>query len=117
MREAVALHTQFNIIHPVSGLKVDLMVAAETPFNRSRFDRAVRVHPTPDCDAMFAAAEDVILKKLEFYREGGSEKHLRDVTGILKVSGERVDFDYIAAWAARLGVDTIWEAVRRRASE
>jgi hypothetical protein len=113
-REAVEHHEQFNIIHPASGLKVDMMVPADTAFNRSRFARVRRVRPGGDYEACFAAAEDVIIKKLEYYREGGSEKHLRDVAGVLKISDESVDRAYITGWASRLGLEDIWRAVQDR---
>src|SRR5215217_2901841 len=103
VRRAVSRRGQFNIIHPSSGLKVDVMVPADSPFNRSRFTRTKKVKPAPDFDAVFSSAEDVILKKMESYREGGSEKHLRDIAGVLKISGERLDRDYIAEWADRMG--------------
>ena len=61
-------------------------------------------------------AEDVILKKMEAYREGGSEKHLRDIAGVLKISGERLDRSYIQDWADRLGVTEVWQDVLRRVS-
>lgn len=114
VREAVEHHGQFNIIHPTSGLKIDVMIPSDTPFNESRFARVNRVKPSEDYDAWFAAVEDVILKKLEYYREGGSEKHIRDIAGVLKISGDRVDFTYIASWAARLGLESIWEEVKNR---
>lgn len=114
VRNAVAASGQFNLIHAAGGLKVDFMVPPETPFERSRFARGVRVHPTQDCEAMFAAPEDVIIKKLEYYAAGGSEKHLRDITGVLRISGERVDRSYIARWAAQLALTPVWEAVLAR---
>ena len=114
VREAVEHHGQFNIIHPTSGLKIDIMIPSDTPFNESRFARVNRVKPSNDYDAWFAAAEDVILKKLEYFREGGSEKHLRDIAGVLKISGDRVDLTYIASWAVRLGLESIWERVKNR---
>jgi hypothetical protein len=58
-----------------------------------------------------AAPEDVILGKLLYYREGGSEKHIRDITGIVKVSGQYLDRDYLARSAAQLGVADMWEAI------
>ena len=35
--------------------------------------------------------------------EGGSEEHLRDITGILRVGGERVDTAYVRQWADKPG--------------
>ncbi|HEV8580734.1 MAG TPA: hypothetical protein VGX68_16840 [Thermoanaerobaculia bacterium] len=117
VRRAVSRRGQFNIIRPSSGLKVDIMVPADSPFNRSRFARATRVKPQPDVDAIFSSAEDVIVKKLEAYREGGSEKHLRDIAGVLRISGSHLDRAYISEWAERLGVTDIWRQVLRRTGE
>jgi hypothetical protein len=39
-----------------------------------------------------APIEYVILRKLEYYREGESEKHLRDISSILAVSLNEIDF-------------------------
>jgi len=112
--EAVARRGQFNIIHPASGLKIDVILAKGTPLDRSRFARCRRIPIGPDAEASFASPEDVILKKLEFYREGGSEKHLRDVAGILKISGESLDRAYLVRWAENLGVKDIWETITGR---
>ena len=112
VRRAVSRKGQFNVIHPASGLKVDVMVPRDDPFNRSRFARVKHVRPAPDYDAVFASPEDVILKKLEYYQEGGAEKHLRDIAGILKISGEQIDLAYLDEWSSRLGLTSIWEKVR-----
>jgi len=110
-RRAVARRGQFNVIHPASGLKLDLMIPAESSFNQSRFARVRRLHPAPDYDAVFASVEDVILKKMEYYQEGGSEKHLRDIAGVLKISGGAVDRGYIEEWAQRLGLEEVWSKI------
>ncbi len=117
IRGAIGRRSQFNIIHPASGLKVDVMLKQETPFDHSRFGRARRIFPSEFYQADFASPEDVIIKKMEYYREGGSEKHLRDITGILKISGNEVDLDYISGWAKQLGLVNIWEAVQQRVKE
>jgi len=51
---------------------------------------------------------------MEYYKEEGSEKHLRDITGILRISGADVDRRYIASWVEQLGVSDIWGAILRR---
>ncbi|MBZ0112631.1 MAG: hypothetical protein K8J08_09230 [Thermoanaerobaculia bacterium] len=109
-RSAVLRSGQFNVIHPRSGLKVDLMVAAMDDFDRSRFSRVRRVHPSADYSASFASPEDVILKKLEFYRDGGSDKHLRDSASVVAVTTD-LDRQYIVEWAERLGVGDVWQRV------
>jgi hypothetical protein len=114
VREAIHRQEQFNIIHPASGIKVDIIIKQDTPFDNSRFGRVHRIYPAESYQANFAAPEDVIIKKLEYYKAGGSEKHLRDIAGILKISGEMVDWDYITEWAKRLDVADVWNAVRER---
>lgn len=113
VRRAVARGGQFNLIHPRSGLKIDFIVATDTPFNRSRFARSRRLTPGPDFQATFASPEDVILKKMEYYREGHSDKHLRDIAGVFRISGDQIDRVYLEEWIARLGLGEIWQEVLR----
>lgn len=68
IRDAIRREGQFNIIHPGSGLKVDVMVRRDTPFDRSRFARARSLRPAESYEATFASAEDGIIKKMEYYR-------------------------------------------------
>ena len=100
---------QFNILHPTSGLKIDVMVADDSEFNTSRFGRARLLSVAPDVVVAFASPEDVILKKLEYFREGGSDKHLRDITGVLKIMGPELDHQYLTDWARRLGLTDLWQ--------
>lgn len=95
-RQAVERGGQFNIIHMASGQKVDLMVHWRSPLDRARFERAVRLRPAEDYEATFASPEDVILKKMEFYKQGESDKHLRDIMGILKIRGNQFDRAYLS---------------------
>ena len=115
-KEAIAARRQFNLIQPESGLKVDIIVVEESAFNQSRFARAVRIHPAPDYEASFASAEDVILMKLDYYRQGGSDRHARDILGVLAVQGSDIDRGYIAEWAGRLGLVSVWNEILERVS-
>jgi hypothetical protein len=101
----------FNIIHPESGQKIDVIVPG-TEHDRAQLQRVRRTGVLTGRPANFTSPEDSIIKKMEYYREGGSEKHLRDITGILKVTP--VDRDYVRDWAKRLGLEEIWNAVLRR---
>lgn len=112
LRRAVERRGMCNVIHVPTGLKIDVVVAADDLFNRNRFERARRVKPDDDVEAYFASAEDVILKKMDFFREGGSEKHLRDITGIMLVSGDQLDHEYLEAWADQMGLETIWRTIK-----
>jgi hypothetical protein len=108
---------QFNIIHSTSGLKIDIILTRATPFSKTEFSRRKPGSVSPEQEAYFASPEDVIIKKMDFYREGGSEKHLRDITGILKISSDIIDIDYITKWADSLSLRDIWDAILRRIRE
>lgn len=108
---------QFNIIHAASGLKIDIILTKETPFSKAEFSRRRRSKVFSDQETNFATPEDVIIKKMDFYSQGGSEKHLRDIAGILKISGDAVDLTYISEWAQRLNLTDIWNAVQKRLNE
>ena len=112
-RAAAAKGGTFNIIHPDSGLKIDVFVP-ETEFERLQLARAVRVPTSASRQASFVTPEDLIIKKMEYYREGGSDKHLRDITGVLKAMGDRIDQAYVSEWADRLGLTEIWSALLQR---
>ena len=43
---------------------MDAMIPKETPFDRSRFARARVIRPAEAYETTFAAAEDVIIKKM-----------------------------------------------------
>ena len=114
VEEAVLLRQPCNVIHPTSGNKIDLMVLGDAAWARAQIDRRRNVELSPNCIASVAAPEDVILGKLVYYQEGGSEKHLRDITGILKISGDLVDRDYICRFLTQLGIADLWQAVLDR---
>ena len=53
-----------------------------------------------------APPEIVILKKLEYFREGGSEKHVRDIRAMLAITD--VDRAFIEAHIEQLGLREQW---------
>jgi hypothetical protein len=88
------------------------MVADDSDFNHSRFERARPLPTSPATTVNFASPEDVIIKKLEFFKEGGSDKHLRDIAGVLAVTGDQIDRRYIERWVRRLGLTDTWDLVK-----
>lgn len=59
-------------------------------------------------------AEDTVIVKLRWYREGGeaSEMQWRDILGVVRAAGESLDFEYVAGWATRLGLAELWRRAR-----
>jgi hypothetical protein len=117
IRDAVRYQTQFNVIHPASGMKIDIIIRKKTPFNDSRFSRVRPIKTGENFETNFAAPEDIILMKMQYYRDGGSEKHLRDISGILKISDPEIDKDYIDRWSEKLSLVDIWNLILNEISK
>lgn len=109
--EAVDRGGQFNVIHPASANKIDFMVAGASRWSDAQLERRVARELTDSGPCFVAAPEDVILGKLLYYREGGAEKHLRDITGVLLRSSELIDRAYLDRFADELGVGEEWRSI------
>jgi len=107
----------FNVIHMPSALKIDIFPAA-SEFHALQLDRAITrsiefMGAPLECPV--ATAEDILLAKLLWYREGGevSERQWYDILGILAVQ-KSLDDAYLNSWAERLRVTEL--LARARAS-
>lgn len=116
MRDAILRRFQFNLLHPASGLKVDVILPPDTEFARSEASRVRRIRAEGEYDAWFGSPEDVLLMKLVYFQLGGgiSEKHLRDIAGMMKILEQKLDRVYVTEWAAKLGVAEEWFLVQNR---
>jgi hypothetical protein len=96
-----------NVIHLESGLKADFYLAGTDPLNDWALF-AARVIPVSDLPVRVAPPEYVVLRKLAFFREGGSEKHLRDIRGILALADPPLDRDLLLRRLADAGLDALF---------
>ena len=112
--DAIKHKHQFNIIHPSSGLKIDVITYKKDAFDNSRFKRIKRISPIEDTQVNISSPEDVIIMKMRYYKEGESEKHLRDISSMLKISGDMIDKNYIENWVDKLSLKDIWNAILER---
>jgi len=99
---------QFYILHTSSGLKADFYLANRDELHGWAF-RHLRRYSVHGQNIPLAPPEYVIVRKLEYYREGGSEKHLRDIRSILSVSGDLLDRPALNDWIQRRGLFAEWQ--------
>lgn len=119
--ESIQRHSSFNIIHRETMFKVDVFIPRPRPFVQSQLARAQRqiFAQETDLSANFASPEDTILAKLEWYQMGGevSERQWRDILGVLKTRGNKVELDYLEQWAKELKVLDLLERALREISQ
>jgi len=112
-REAIRDQSSFNVIHLQTMLKVDIFVRKARPFNAEAFQRARReqVDDAGGHTLMLPSPEDILLAKLEWYRQGNevSDRQWSDILGIMKVQAEALDLEYARRWAGALGVADLLE--------
>lgn len=110
IKDALARHRSFNLIHYASAFKFDIFPLQKDEYSQTQFGRRGFAETTlldgGAIECSIASAEDTVLNKLRWYRAGGetSERQWNDLRGILQVSGPRLDRAYMNTWALRLGV-------------
>lgn len=60
-----------------------------------------------------APPEYVIIKKLEFYKEGKSQKHLIDIKSILDYSSDIIDFNFLKNLITKYGLSNQWNELEK----
>ncbi|MBD2126873.1 hypothetical protein NDI39_23020 [Microcoleus sp. ZQ-A2] len=95
-----------SVTHITKVLNADIVLNADTDFDRSKMARRRKIAlDEAGVEQFFVASpEDVVLAKLLWRKPSGSMKQWTDVLGIIKVQGERLDFDYLWQWAEILEI-------------
>lgn len=111
MEEALRSHRSFNVVHFATSFKIDLFVQGPSEFERQLLTRSrrLRLSPTGQKDLSVVSPEDIVLLKLNWFRETGgtSDRQWSDVVGVLGVQRNVLDREYLTFWARKLGVQEL----------
>lgn len=117
IRDAVKRRTSFNLIHLGSYFKADVFVAGDDEPTHWQFSRsrAYAIGGEHGGELVVASPEDVVAHKLHWFALGDrvSERQWTDALGVLKVAGDRLDWDYLGKVCAMLGAGELLEEARR----
>lgn len=102
----------FNVIHNDWIIKADFVAKKSEPYRIAEFERrlGIEIEGKP---VMFVAPEDLILSKLCWSRESGSELQERDVSDLLDAV-DGLDLNCLNRWASELDVRDRLERLSER---
>lgn len=115
IRDAIRLgaNGHMNVIDQRTGFKIDLYPAGSDELTKWGFDNKKRVELVAGEEVWVAPPEYVILKKLAYYKEGASQKHIEDIRGMMEVSGVQINVAFIEKWISNLGLSDGWAQVMK----
>lgn len=103
---ARVLRGHFNVIHHETGYKADIYLVGQDPLHAWAMALRRSIEWAAGTPLWVAPPEYVIVRKLEYFREGQSQKHPADIRAILATTA--VDRSSIARWLPRLGLEAVW---------
>jgi len=109
VRDSISAQSIFNLIHNESVIKVDCIVRKNTPYRRAEFERRKQIQ-IDNFSSWIASKEDLIISKLFWAKDSGSEIQMRDVRNLIATG---CDLPYIEKWTRELGLDMLWQEVQR----
>jgi hypothetical protein len=110
MNQALQNRSSFNIIHLATAFKIDIFIRTETDFQKQMLSRARKLRLGTGTKMLsFVSPEDIILLKLDWFRQSGltSQRQWSDVQGVLAGQAKVLDFDYLKNWAKKLGLNEL----------
>jgi hypothetical protein len=104
-------HGHFNLIHNESGLRADLYIAGDDPLHEWAFERR-QAESIGSEQIWLAPIEYVIVRKLEYYSQMGSSRHLRDIRAMMRISGDLIDETAVRRFVEDRGLHAAWQEAR-----
>lgn len=101
-------HGHFNLLELATSLRADVYCLGQDPLGAWAMTRR-RAIELSGGTVMVAPVEYVILQKLRYFRESGSDRHLRDIAAMRRISGSLIDQTALDSWLDRLGLAPEWD--------
>jgi hypothetical protein len=101
--DAIQRKFMFNLLHQATLVKIDCVVRKDDAFQKEAFSHREKVR-FYDFDVWIISRDDLILSKLNWAKNTGSEMQMRDVANILR---NGYDEKYVEVWAERLEVSAL----------
>ena len=111
VRQAVRDNGIFNIIHNDSVIKVDFIIRKDEEYRIEEFSRRQMVN-IEGIPISVVTPEDLVLSKLIWVKQSGSELQFRDVRQMMRTL-RKLDLNYLERWSKLLGLEDLLRKVKR----
>lgn len=101
----------FNLIHHETGFKADIYFTGKEELQHWAMQNSKQID-FAGSKIYIAPPEYVIIKKLEFYKEGNAQKHLSDIKSMLTNSSELIDYSFLNKLINENGLTVEWKAAQ-----
>jgi hypothetical protein len=114
--EGVTGTTRYVVESRDTGFKIELFLLSADAHDQCRFARRQRLD-VEGRTAFVASAEDVIITKLRWSKQGRRTKDIDDARNVIAVQAGKLDWPYVEAWCDRHGTRALLDRVRREAAD
>ena len=106
------VRAHFNLIHHETGFKADVYLMGQDQLHHWGMSKRKRIQAEGK-SIWVAPPEYVILRKLEYYREGKSEKHLKDIASMMELSPEQIDLKELQVKIKEYSLEKEWRETQK----
>lgn len=106
INNALKYRSEFNIVDPESGLKIDFFITKNDEFEKECFKRAQL--RDLGYKVNFTSPENLIISKLIWFKESQSTRQLEDIASVMDIQKD-LDQKYLALWINKLGLKKEWQ--------
>jgi hypothetical protein len=107
----------FNLIHHDTGYKADIYPFTGDPLHSWGFQHRQRLDFDDNLKMWVAPPEYVIIRKLQYFRDGGSDKHLSDISKMLQSELLEIDYETLRDFIRMYSLSAEFEKAKRLAGK
>lgn len=109
--DAFRRKSEFNLIEPEYGLKADFFFSKASEHHKLAMERG-KNKKIGGKMIRFVSPEDLIISKLQWFKEGQSTRQLEDIVSVMDIQTD-LDTAYLERWIKKLDLQNEWQELKR----
>jgi hypothetical protein len=115
--ESITSTMRYRIKLTESAFLIELFLLSNDPHDQARFNRRVTGHLEDGTKVFLPTAEDVVITKLRWSKQGRRQKDVNDVFEVVAVQFQKLDLAYIRHWCDLHGTRDLFEKILNDAQQ